>query len=33
MSVGWSVGWRGSECLWDGGAVSVCGMVRGMEGQ
>ena len=28
-----SVGWRGSECLWDGpwdgGAVSV----RGMEGQ
>ena len=28
-----SVGWRGSECLWGGGAVSVCGMVRGMEGQ
>ena len=28
-----SVGWRGSECLWDGGAVSVCGVVRGMEGQ
>ena len=26
MSVGWSVGWRGSECLWDGGAVSVCGV-------